>query len=73
MYFAETSMQGMEMGTGTHPDPTPTPKLSSATRLGDNMQHSALAVPVISILAIAIMLIAFWLLKRFTSWQFPSK
>jgi H+/gluconate symporter-like permease len=70
MYFAEDSMQGMNM-TNTVVHPTAPPKMSFMTQLNNNIQKPSIAYPIVSITAIVLMLLGYWLLKRFTSWQFP--
>lgn len=68
MYFANNSMQGMDMSMSGTSASTPT-QAQIASRSG--LESPALAFPIITIVALIVMLGAYWLLKRFTSWQFP--
>jgi len=43
----------------------------SSSDFSQNFQQPEIAIPVITILAITLMLGVFWLLKRYSSWQFP--
>jgi len=42
------------------------------TKLGSALQHPGVAFPLISLIAVLLMLGSLWLLKRYTTWQFPS-
>lgn len=59
------------MSMGLHTSSTPIAKETLGTRFSNNMQHPGLAIPIVTVVIIAVMLGVFWLLKRFTSWQFP--
>lgn len=65
MYFADDSMQGMDM----HPIATTT---HAHTVTPSGLESPAVAFPIVTLAAVAVMLAAYWLLKRFTSWQFPN-
>ncbi|CAN5391695.1 hypothetical protein BH10PAT3_BH10PAT3_2160 [soil metagenome] len=45
---------------------------SLGSRLGEALQRPGLAIPLVTITAFALMIVGLWLLKRFTTWQFPN-
>jgi hypothetical protein len=40
-------------------------------RIGHELQHPSVAIPLITLAAILLMYLSLWALKKYTTWNFP--
>lgn len=63
LYFAHFNARSSDIATST--------TTHSHTNGKSGIENPAVAFPLVTVAALVLMLGAYWLLKRFTSWQFP--